>query len=83
MNILLILNNTTLTKYDMDLQSGNIRYSHANIISVIQDHLHIAGEIKNQNISIKHINTQDNIAGILTKPLSVKNFSKLTENWIY
>lgn len=45
--------------------------------------LRIAEEIENDNISVNYINTSQNVADILTKPLSVKIFAKLTENWIY
>ena len=45
--------------------------------------LRIAEEIENDNISVNYINTSQNVADILTKPLSVKIFTKLTENWIY
>jgi len=39
-------------------------------------------EIKMDNISIQYINTKDNIADILTKPVQVKDFNHLTKNWI-
>ena len=45
--------------------------------------LHIAEEIKNHSVSIKYVNTKDNIADIFTKPLPYKTFVKLTENQIY
>ena len=45
--------------------------------------LRIAEEIENDNISVNYINTSQNVADILMKPLSVKIFAKLTENWIY
>ena len=50
---------------------------------MVQKFLYIAEEIENHSVSVKYINTKDNIADILTKPLPYKTFAKLTENWIY
>ena len=45
--------------------------------------LDVAEEIENHSVSVKYINTQNNTAVILTKPLSVKIFTNLTQSWIY
>ena len=45
--------------------------------------LRVAEEIENHSVSVKYINTQNNTADILTKPLSVKIFTNLTQSWIY
>ena len=44
--------------------------------------LRIGEEVDNKNISMKYINTKDNIADILTKPLTVTIFKRLTGTWI-
>lgn len=39
-------------------------------------------EIKDDDLEVYYINTDDNHADILTKPLSQDRFLKLTEPWI-
>ncbi|SMN22169.1 Putative Ty retrotransposon (partial), partial [Maudiozyma saulgeensis] len=39
-------------------------------------------EIKRQNIKMSYVETKNNTADILTKPVQVKDFIHLTENWI-
>ena len=39
----------------------------------------LAKKVDNKNISMKYINTNDNIADMLTKHLTVTNFKRLTK----
>lgn len=43
--------------------------------------LRIRQEVKQSNISLSYINTADNTADILTKPLTYKRFKLLTKGW--
>lgn len=45
--------------------------------------LRVAEEIEAGNIKVNYINTNDNIADILTKPLTISKFSQLTKSWIH
>ncbi|XP_003667544.2 Ty1/Copia family ribonuclease HI NDAI_0A01430, partial [Naumovozyma dairenensis CBS 421] len=45
--------------------------------------LRLKEEIKEKDIKLEYINTKENIADILTKPLPVKTFTELTKDWIY
>ena len=44
--------------------------------------MRIRDEVKQLGLHMKYINTEENTADILTKPLSYKRFLKLTSNWI-
>lgn len=44
--------------------------------------LRIRDEIQEDNVNILRINTEENIADVLTKPVTYKGYKKLTSTWI-
>lgn len=44
--------------------------------------MRISDEVQKLGLHIEYVNTEENIADILTKPLSYKRFLKLTSDWI-